>query len=61
MHPAMFINKHLSTESEGICDEMLLFPSGVSFYGCITQIFLVKIRLRHVILELCYRNETRMP
>jgi hypothetical protein len=31
------------------------------FYGCITQIFLVKIRLRHAILELRYRNETRMP
>jgi hypothetical protein len=27
------------------------------FYGCITQIFSIKIRLRHVILELRYRNE----
>jgi hypothetical protein len=31
------------------------------FYVCITRIFSVKIRLRHVILELRYRNETRMP
>jgi hypothetical protein len=57
----MFINEHWSMESEGICDETLLIPSGASFYGCITRIFSVKIRLRHVILELRYRNETRMP
>jgi hypothetical protein len=31
------------------------------FYGCITRIFLVKIWLRYEILELHYRNETRMP
>jgi hypothetical protein len=30
-------------------------------YGCITRIFSVKIRLRHAILELRYRNETRLP
>jgi hypothetical protein len=30
------------------------------FYGCITRIFLVKIWLRHEILELRYHNKTRM-
>jgi hypothetical protein len=56
-----FLTSTGARKSEGICDETLLLPSGASFYGCITRIFSVKIRLRHVILELRYRNETRMP
>jgi hypothetical protein len=42
------------------CAEVLL-PSGASFMVIETQIFSVKIWLRHKILELCYRNTTRMP
>jgi hypothetical protein len=39
----------------------VLLPSGASFMVVETRIFSVKIWLRHKILELRYRNTTRMP
>jgi hypothetical protein len=57
----MFINEHWSMESEGICDETSLLPSGASFLWLYNPNIFSQIRLRHEILELRYRNETQMP
>jgi hypothetical protein len=51
-----FLVKHWSWRSAGV-----LFPSGASFTVEETRSFSVKIWLRHEILELRYRNATRMP
>jgi hypothetical protein len=51
-----FLVKHSSWRTAGV-----LLPSGASFMVVKTRIFSIKIWLRHEILELHYRNATRMP
>jgi hypothetical protein len=48
-------------ESKEICDETLLLPSGASFLWLYNPNIFSQVRLRHEILKLRYRNETRMP
>jgi hypothetical protein len=47
-------------ESEEMCDETSLLPSGASFLWLYNSNIFSQIGLRHEILKLRYRNETRM-
>jgi hypothetical protein len=58
-HPTMFINKHWSMESKGMCDETLLLPSGASFLWLYNPNIFSQTRLRHAILECVIATELK--